>query len=363
MREEGWSRPADEDGWEEFAKYLKGAVEPAESGREAFWRENLERFCAINGRPLQPATEEQPVKKRHRTADQKQPVQAPPPPRPKQVFIVDIEDSFVYLDSFLLDDREAEAKGASRELVRVAKALDDLIVEAACRLFFYEDLKGLEVPNLEYWRAFDDRVDLKYASAYVILLIGWLCRHYRFADDRVGRMKKGGREAAQSLGREIAYRSRSMLQRYATPGHLAGAFSSGTFGEMQALRQRLDGLAKHLNSLAHSIFAILAGRPGTRVYLMAPRSLPRLLALCSAFDLDRLVPATHLYSLLHKDRQWCLGDIMAREQEDSTREPIEYVVCGAREEVAQAAKALGCRYVRVRGRKEMMAFAKEFSLI
>lgn len=277
---------------------------------------------------------------------------------------MDIEDSFVYLDSFLLDEREAEAKAVSRELVRVAKALDDLIVEAACRLFFYADLKGLEVPNLEYWRAFDDMLDLKYAWVECVLLIVCVSRSYRFADDKIGRMRKGAREPAQSLGRELAYRSRCMLQRYATPGHLQGAFSSGTLGEMQALRQRLDGLAKQLNSLAHSIFAILAGRPQTRVYLMAPRSLPRLLALCSAFDLDRLVPATHLYSLLHKDRLWCLGDIMAREgEEGGNRNSVEYIVCGAREEVAQAAKELGCRFVRVRGRKDMMAFAKEFSLI
>lgn len=330
-RELGWARPAGETPEEEFLGYYRQAKKLDISEGSLVAKDQL-RFLKLNKRQI-PVPPKKPEVKVSREKEAKRPKVMPDE---LQVFIFDIEDSFVYLDSFLADK-------APKDIRDLAQQLDDMIIDIAKRLFFYKDLKKHLQPNIEYFSSFDDGYDLS---------------RYKFSKDPLAFGQ--ARPEDPEFGRERAYRARAMRDTYRDPHHLA-AMGEEFNVRLGTLRERLDRMTKTLNSLAHTIFALLSKRPLTEIYIIAPRSLSRLYALCSAFDLDRFIRPENIYSTLPFERHWCLGDIKARHPHGAM--PTRFIVCGAHADSEEDAKGLGCEFFQVRGRPHMMSFAQEFSLI
>lgn len=145
---------------EEFEKYLKDyKADATNNARETIMAKTQELFLSINGRPPIIKTLERSPKKPRVDATRTDSKSCRPvstrPTRGKQVFVFDIEDSFVYLDCFL------DKNKAPTNIYRIAKELDDIIIEIACDLFFYRDLKNFDQPHIEYYKAFDDGIDLR----------------------------------------------------------------------------------------------------------------------------------------------------------------------------------------------------------
>ncbi len=316
-REENWMISLGRSSSEEFLAYYKKITKPS---TDLLYRDQL-RFLEVNGRKS--AIEQ--LKSKHTPVKRRLVIET------LNVYIFDIEDSLVYLDSYLQD---------TRPISKIARVLDDMIIDVACKLFFYKDLKQFHQPNCLYFKAFDDNSDLRY---------------YDFADDRLRR--RDPRPDDLDMGRERAYRSRIMMQTYSDPDHLLRYYSPEFKEHLERVKMDLDEACKGLNSLSSSILTLLSGQPNTRLYIIAPRSIPRLLALCSAMGINQYFPAQNIYSSLPFGRRWCLEDIRARYPHD-----VNLVVCGGHREVEEDARCIGGQYFKIKGLSDMMYFAQKIDL-
>lgn len=151
----------------------------------------------------------------------------------KTVFIFDIEDSFVYLDSFLLKDLNPP-----ESLYQAAKHVDNLVTDLAVNYFFYKDFKHFQQPVIDYFCKYDDMSDL---------------RHHDFRSDRLA--LKDPRSEDPEFYRERAWRSRRMAEYFKSPVFFQ---NPSLLEEFKVAYRRLDQECKQLNSLAASVFAVLS---------------------------------------------------------------------------------------------------------
>lgn len=295
--------------------------------------EALKRYKDVRKRPADSKKPPADTKKNPSTVSSSK----KPKLRQKHVFVFDIEDSFVYLDSFL-------PPNAPEKIRRVAQVLEDAIIRVATRLFFYKDLKKLEQPMIDYLSAFDDGQDLG---------------RYDFERDRLVARKPS--PVDPEFGRERAYRCRVMKQRY-TGASVSGEFGPDFARQLEEDLEYFDEKLKGLNSLAKAIFTIISKQSDSEIYLIAPRSMPRLLSQCFCFGLAQCIPAERIYNSMQFGRHWCLSDIKAR-LEGRGNAGAKYVLCGGHRACEEDAKRLGFEFFRVRGKTDMMAFAQHFDLV
>lgn len=318
MREKCWSRPEGETEEAEFLCHFKAIKVPSRADFDLMKR-NQRTFLSLNGRP---AVVAEPEVKR-------------PKKNIQEVFVFDIQDSFVYLDCFL--DKSLKPPAS---LYDAATRLDSLIAEIADRLFFYRDFKRYPKSTIAAYRSFDDDRDLS--------------RH-DFATDRLAEDQP--RREDPEFGREWALRARLMSFYLSDDSAWSRSFSPDFLADLQSSYTRLDELGKRLNSLAHSIFTLLSKRPNTQMYLVAPRSLSYLFALCLTFRLNRLFPADHIYSTAKVPLGRCLEEIRSRHP------GAELHLFSGHDHVGVEGRRLGFDFERVLSRQHMLAMAQRFQLI
>lgn len=333
-RDELWSRPKGESREDEFIGYFKKAKRLSEKDEVLLVR-NQASFLSLNDRQI-------PVLKRAEdglsTAGLKRSRSglSIEKKREQLVVVFDIEDSFVYLDCFLTPK-------APENIRAIAKKLDDYIIDIAVALFFYGDLKKFEQPSIDFLTAFDDRRSL---------------HGFDFGHDRLA-MKDPHPDDPQ-FQLERAYRSRMMRERFNDPNHLK-VMGPDFLRRLDTYYQDLDAMCNQMNSLAQTFLTLLSGKPDTKLYIVAPRSLPRLFALLSAFRLDPFIPPEHIYSSLPFERHWCLADVKAKYVADPLVNS-RFVLCGAHDDCKKDAKDLGYEFIKIRSKAHMMEFAKSFKL-
>lgn len=219
----------DEDPVEEFMAYFKQTSKPSDS----YFRlldQDYRNFCTINERQV----------KRRASKTAEKPSKKPKKHNEKLAFIFDIEDSFVYLDSFLVKSFDPP-----ETLYRAAKRMDDLVTDVACSRFFYKDFKQFQQPVIDYFARWDDGMDL---------------RGVDFSRDRLARREP--RPEDPEFCRERAWRSRQMAINLKLP---IDTVLSKDLAEAYSV---LDSECKKLNSLAASIFALLYQRYNTSAHYM-----------------------------------------------------------------------------------------------
>lgn len=323
-REECWSRPAGETVSDEFLLYYRQSKNLTSQDLKLMSK-NQTKFLELNQRKRSVSTTLTNDTKRSKL---KEPVKRK---EPVNVFVLDIEESFVFLESFLKE-------GVSNSLKAVAREVDDMIVEIATRLFFYQDLKRFKQPNIQYFARYEQPLD-----------------GYRVEKDRLAVKNPHPDDPDYFL--ERAYRSKIIRATFTDQNHLK--LMGKPFAEkLKRCMEGLDHGCSTLNSLARSILALLATDPSIEIFAMAPRSLPRLFATISAFGLDRLIPAERIYSTTAYGHRWCLEDIKARYE----GQPAKFYLCSAYTDCEADARSLGYELIRVRGRSDMMSFAEKFKL-
>lgn len=383
QREESWSRPVGETALEEFWGYFARMGRPTKEQGERM-KKNQQRFLELRGPKPEAREAEEPAAKRSKAATpepertrkstrhnvraetqntrenarektrekacekargtvrERSRVMAPRKQshEERRVFIFDIEDSFVYLDCFLKDEREGVAVSAAAKAA--AKQLDEMITEVASAMYHYGELRPFEQPHVDHLARHDD---------------GQALDGHRLARDRLATRDPAVRPDERDCLVERAHRSRLMKLRYAER-NLGQQFGERFVAALDENLQLLDDNTQRLNSLAASLFAVLAAQPNTELVLIGPRSLPRLFALCSAMKLDRFFGADRIYSSLGVGKAWCLEDVRAR-----LGAAGRFVVCGGHKRIERAAGDAGWAFFPVRSRTDMTRFAVHYGLI